>query len=140
MRLAEAGFGTEEAFRRCFQDASRIHDLDPAATDLEGYLFPDTYHFPVGETPERIAEALVRRFRQVAGAPFREEAARGGFTLRQAVTLASPSRGETSLSGARSRGVPQPPRRRYAPGCIPPCRTAAPGGGSLQTASARKLH
>jgi UPF0755 protein len=33
---------------------------------LEGYLFPDTYHFPHHTTPEQILTAMVRRFRQVA--------------------------------------------------------------------------
>lgn len=102
-RVAEAGFGPEDAFLRCFRDTSRIRDLDPAATDLEGYLFPDTYHFPVGETPERITDALVRRFRQVATPSYRAEAALLGFSLRQAVTLASLIEEETSLPAERPR-------------------------------------
>jgi UPF0755 protein len=102
-RLAEAGFGSQEAFLRCFRDPRAIRDLDPAATDLEGYLFPDTYHFPVGETPERIAAALIRQFRQVAGPAFRTEAARLGLSLRQTVTLASLVEEETSLALERPK-------------------------------------
>jgi UPF0755 protein len=102
-RLAEAGFGTEEAFLRCFRDPTAVRDLDPAAPDLEGYLFPDTYHFPVGETPARITEAMVRRFRHVASPSLREEAARHGITLRQAVTLASLIEEETSVPAERPR-------------------------------------
>jgi UPF0755 protein len=102
-RLAAAGFGDEAVFLRAFRDASRIRDLDPRATDLEGYLFPDTYHFPVGETPVRITEAMVRRFREVAGPAFLEEAERAGFSLRQAVTLASLIEEETSLPAERPR-------------------------------------
>jgi UPF0755 protein len=33
---------------------------------LEGYLFPDTYHFSRHTTPEQMLTAMVRRFRQVS--------------------------------------------------------------------------
>ena len=39
----------------------------PAGASLEGYLFPDTYFLPRGETPERIARALVERFLEATG-------------------------------------------------------------------------
>lgn len=102
-RLAEAGFGSEEAFLRCFRDPAGVRDLDPAAPDLEGYLFPDTYHFPVGETPDRITDTMVRRFRHVASQALQEDAARHGLTLRQAVTLASLVEEETALPVERPR-------------------------------------
>ncbi len=41
-----------------------IADLDPAATTLEGYLFPDTYSFPRGASEERIVATLVATFRK----------------------------------------------------------------------------
>jgi UPF0755 protein len=102
-RLAEAGFGTRERFLGCFRDPRPIRDLDATAPDLEGYLFPDTYHFPVGETPQRITEAMVRQFRQVADPAFREQGAALGLTLRQVVTLASLIEEETSLALERPR-------------------------------------
>ena len=43
---AASGLGTREAFVEAAGDAALIRDLDPAATDLEGYLFPDTYPVP----------------------------------------------------------------------------------------------
>jgi UPF0755 protein len=102
-RLAEAGLGQAEEFLRLSADPRPIRDLDPQARDLEGYLFPDTYYFPVGETPERVTEALLRRFRQVATAEYRAEAARLGLTLREAVTLASLIEEETSVPAERPR-------------------------------------
>jgi len=42
-----------------------IADLDPNATSLEGYLFPDTYRFSRHATPEQMVAAMVKRFRQV---------------------------------------------------------------------------
>jgi Predicted periplasmic solute-binding protein len=40
------GLGTAAAFVQAAHDPSLIHDLDPAANDLEGYLFPETYAVP----------------------------------------------------------------------------------------------
>lgn len=86
-RLAEAGFGSLEAFRRAAASPAPIRDLDPRATDLEGYLYPETYSF-ARHTPEsEIIATLVRTFRAralpVLGTPA------GDRTLRDVVTLAS---------------------------------------------------
>jgi UPF0755 protein len=43
-----------------------IADVDPNATSLEGYLFPDTYRFNRHTTPEQMVGAMVHRFRQIA--------------------------------------------------------------------------
>jgi len=48
------------------EQAGLVADLDPAATSLEGYLFPDTYHFSRKATPEQICAAMVKRFRAAA--------------------------------------------------------------------------
>src|SRR5882672_884615 len=37
------GLGSAPSFIQATKDPSPIRALDPAATDLEGYLFPDTY-------------------------------------------------------------------------------------------------
>ena len=62
--LADAGWGGRAAFVSEFASPARIADLDAAATNLEGYLFPDTYRFPRGTTPKAIADALVGGFRR----------------------------------------------------------------------------
>jgi UPF0755 protein len=67
IRLEQAGFGP----RQNFLDAAREHaglvsDLDPRATSLEGYLFPDTYRLPRKASPVQIYTAMVRRFRTIA--------------------------------------------------------------------------
>jgi len=41
-----------------------VRDLDPKAPSLEGYLFPDTYHFTRTQSMHDMAAAMVRRFRQ----------------------------------------------------------------------------
>ncbi len=45
-----------------------ISDLDPHAASLEGYLFPDTYHFSRHATPAQMLTTMVRRFRTQAAA------------------------------------------------------------------------
>jgi len=40
------GLGTAQVFRDAARDVSAIAALDPAARDLEGYLFPSTYQLP----------------------------------------------------------------------------------------------
>jgi UPF0755 protein len=102
-RLAQSGFGTTEEFIEAFGNAGPIADLDPEAPDLEGYLFPDTYNFPRGERPARIAEAMVRRFREVIGGDYAAQAERLGLGLRSAVTLASLIEKETALAEERGR-------------------------------------
>lgn len=66
-RMQNAGLGTKEAFLlAAHANVKLIADLDPTATTLEGYLFPDTYHFSRHMTAREEQEAMVRRFRQVA--------------------------------------------------------------------------
>ncbi len=65
--IDEAGLGAREDFLRIARaDISLIHDLDPQAQSLEGYLFPDTYHFTRTQSLHDMAAAMVHRFRQAA--------------------------------------------------------------------------
>lgn len=83
------GFGTASDFVTAAQDVARIRDLDPAATDLEGYLFPETYSLPRVTRASRLIEAMVDRFRVVYGDEIRARADLHGLTTREFVTLAS---------------------------------------------------
>jgi UPF0755 protein len=65
--LESAGLGSHDAFLDIARkQAALVHDLDPQAPTLEGYLFPDTYHFTRTESLHDIAAAMVHRFRQAA--------------------------------------------------------------------------
>jgi UPF0755 protein len=62
-----AGLEPREAFLAAERSQTAlIADLNPQATSLEGYLFPDTYRFSRHATPEQMVGAMVHRFRQVA--------------------------------------------------------------------------
>ena len=52
--------------RRAVRRADLIADLDPQATDLEGYLFPDTYAFSRGTSEAQIVATLVLQRREHA--------------------------------------------------------------------------
>jgi UPF0755 protein len=89
--LVKAGFGRRETFLELLRSPALIADLDPSATDLEGYLFPETYTF-TRRTPEReVVKTLVKSFRNRF-----ERDVRPGLaahprprSLREIVTLAS---------------------------------------------------
>ena len=76
-------------FLRDTQQTALIHDLDPDAPSLEGYLFPDTYRLPRRVSAATAVITMVLRFRHVLRSRFREEMARGSVNLHSVVTLAS---------------------------------------------------
>lgn len=97
--LAAAGFGDYETFLDAMRSPAAIADLDPAAVTLEGYLFPDTYHFARSTGAAAIVGALVDTFRRHYT---RELAALvGDGDLRRAVILASIVEKEARLDAER---------------------------------------
>jgi UPF0755 protein len=99
--MQSAGLGPREAFLAAERSQTGlIADLSPQATSLEGYLFPDTYRFSRHATPEQMAGAMVRRFRQVAAELGLTPDGRGDEIART-VTLASLVEKEVSQDGER---------------------------------------
>jgi len=95
------GLGRAADFVQAARNVERISDLDPDATDLEGYLFPETYALPKDAPAALLIDAMVDRFRAVYGEQMRARAAAQGFTARQVVTLASLIEKETGRSDER---------------------------------------
>jgi len=54
-----------DSIQAAVRDTALLHRLDIPTPTLEGYLFPDTYTFPVGATARAVVETMVRRFEQV---------------------------------------------------------------------------
>lgn len=100
--LSEAGFGTYQEAWEATGNASVISDLDAEATDLEGYLFPDTYHAPHGARAADIVEMMVDRFRQVWTASRQAEARAAGLPVRDVLTIASLVEAETGRASERA--------------------------------------
>jgi peptidoglycan lytic transglycosylase G len=92
-----------QQFLRASEVTGLIHDLDPQAPTLEGYLFPDTYRFSRLSTPARVVETMVERFREVLRSKFSGDLAQSGRSLHDVITLASLVEKETSDPAERER-------------------------------------
>jgi UPF0755 protein len=96
VRVEQAGFGSKQDFlNAAVGQASLVTDMDPQATSVEGYLFPDTYRFARKTTPEQICAAMVRRFKAVAT----QLGLKGN--VHRVVTLASLVERETAIDAER---------------------------------------
>lgn len=88
--LSRQWLGDSATFAALCRDSSFAAELGIPGSNLEGYLFPDTYSFDGGETPREIFRFLKRRFDEVlaevgdSGSPVWRAYGRHGM-----VTLAS---------------------------------------------------
>jgi UPF0755 protein len=98
---AEKGFGAAADFVTAAQRAALIHDLDPTARDLEGYLFPETYALPRNTPASELVAQMVAGFKKAFDENLRAAAAADGLTVRQVVTLASLVEKETASGEER---------------------------------------
>jgi UPF0755 protein len=94
--LERAGLVSEKAFLQAASDPALIKALGIEGHTLEGYLFPETYHFPRGVTAEHIASKMVAHFRSVFTPAWVERAHAMGSTIHQVATLASIVEKETA--------------------------------------------
>lgn len=99
--LATAGVAGSEELLAAFSRPGLVADLDPEATNLEGYLFPDTYHFPRAPGAEAVAAEMVGNFRRRFAADVEPLAPAEAPPLRTLVTLASLVEKEARLDEER---------------------------------------
>ena len=99
--LEEAGIATEADVARLVADPAFVKSLGFEAKTLEGYLFPDTYHFRRKTKPEDVLRAMVHRFKDAYTPGLQAQAAALGLTERQVVTLASIIEKETGRDDER---------------------------------------
>ena len=95
------GLGTAASFVEAAKDPAPVHDLDPAAKDLEGYLFPETYALPRHTDAARLMRLMTARFDKVFTPELRQAATARHLTVRQTVTLASIVEKETAKADER---------------------------------------
>jgi UPF0755 protein len=101
-RLYEtAGLGRASAFAAAATDVGLISRTDPAAKDLEGYLFPDTYAMPRKATAADLIRKMVARFEAVFTPALRDAALSLGLSPHEAVVLASIVERETARPDER---------------------------------------
>ncbi|HEY6402499.1 MAG TPA: endolytic transglycosylase MltG, partial [Blastocatellia bacterium] len=89
LALKESAPPRLEDMQALFKNTSLIADIDPQATSLEGYLFPDTYDYTANTKRAQLVEAMVRRFREVYTPEIQARAREMNLSARQAVTMAS---------------------------------------------------
>jgi len=88
-------------FMASVNDSALIADLDVPSESLEGFLFPDTYKFFENESPEAVIREMVGHFHSVIPDSFYTRAEELGWTIREAVTLASIIEGEAMIDDER---------------------------------------
>jgi UPF0755 protein len=93
--VAKLKIFTEAQFLQAAKDPALIRDLDPQATTLEGYLWPDTYRVVRTTTAAQLCASMTRKFRatwKTIGA---------GADPHRIVTLASLVEREARIPGDR---------------------------------------
>lgn len=94
--LEKEAFALKAEFLAASRSPDIIREWDENALDLEGYLFPETYHFPKDTTAEQIVAAMVSQFQEVFTTDWIRRSQEQGLTPREIVILASLIEKETS--------------------------------------------
>jgi UPF0755 protein len=88
--LAEkSDLGNRAEMEQAFEKTEWIRDLAPNAQNLEGYLFPETYHFNRKTDSETIIKTMLNQFRTKIAKTLGANPLRPGWNISQIVILAS---------------------------------------------------
>ncbi|HSW38370.1 MAG TPA: endolytic transglycosylase MltG [Acidobacteriota bacterium] len=99
--LAKNGFGNRDEMKRALLRTEWIADLDPAAQNLEGYLFPETYHFSRNEVSEQIIRTMTEQFRKRISSILEVSPLPEGWNIARIVNLASMIEKEAQVAEER---------------------------------------
>lgn len=88
-------------FMEKVKDKRFAEQLGIESPDLEGYLFPDTYHFSESDSVEVIIGKMVFHFIEMINDSIREGIEKSGKNLHEVLTLASIVEGECIVDGER---------------------------------------
>jgi peptidoglycan lytic transglycosylase G len=91
------GIGGPDAFQAALAKTELLPGLTSGVTDLEGFLFPDTYVVTRSTSAAQIVDRMLANFREHFDEDLQRRAASVGLTTRQAVTLASIVQKESAL-------------------------------------------
>ena len=92
-------------FLRMTRQTMPIHDLDPKAPSLEGYLFPDTYRFPRGVSAATVVTTMLARFRHIVATRFADQQPSPTPTPPQTGRGAGASSGSSLSQSGNGRSV-----------------------------------
>lgn len=88
-RMSRLGIGTPDRNLALMSDRTFLAQVHVPSTSLEGYLFPNTYYFSRGSSSREVLRMMVSRFWRVMTPDWQKKLAKEGFSINQAVTLAS---------------------------------------------------
>ena len=99
--VSKMGLAEAPVFIQSATDPAIAKALGVEADSLEGYLFPDTYHFPKGLPLDEIMGTMVNRFLEIFSTEWQERARQMDMSVHQVVTLASIIERETGAAAER---------------------------------------
>lgn len=103
-RLADRKLADQdEVLRLVTREGRTFKAAFPLPENLEGYLFPDTYYLPDGESARGIIQRMVDNFADRVARDHKEAIRRSGRPLSQIVTIASLIEREAQVPGDRAR-------------------------------------
>lgn len=98
--LSRKGIVESKKFLACVNDPQVLKKYGLPGPTLEGYLYPDTYHFARNMDASKVIDAMVTRFRQVIK-PYKERLRDLSMDLKDLITLASIVEKETGVQKER---------------------------------------
>ncbi len=102
MLLENAGLVGADVFYQVAHNKEIVRKLGFSGESLEGFLFPDTYHFTKQDSAEAIVSYMVAQFRAVFDESFEKQAKKLGMMREEVMTLASIIEKETGNPSERS--------------------------------------
>ena len=93
---------TEKEVLAMMDDVSLIQDIDPQATNLEGFLYPTTYQFELKEHPQSIIAKMVQQFKSIWQPEWDELVIKTGKTKREIIIIASLIENESKVDAERA--------------------------------------
>jgi len=88
-KLEMSGLTRYETFISLTNDYRILNSYNIIAPSLEGYLYPETYRFPKGASPEYIIRIMVTKMRNEYSGSLKEREKEMGWSENQVLTLAS---------------------------------------------------
>lgn len=91
----------EKAILHLMNDVSQIKHLSPNAKNLEGYLYPMTYHFSIKTSPKQAIRRMTDQFKKTWKKEWTFKAQKLGKTPQEIVTIASLIENESKIDSER---------------------------------------
>lgn len=101
-RFPSADYQSKEEVLALMNRTKLIQDIDPNATNLEGYLYPTTYQFAEDADATAIVEKMVQQFKDIWRPDWDEAAQKRNRTKREIMVIASLIENESKIDRERA--------------------------------------